>query len=208
MDTPIKDGGGGRSVQEAVSYAVGHRIRVEIITALHDLDSASAVELSRIVHQPLSTVTHHLSELLKAGSIHIDRTERVKSVNQHHYRLFNPIFVSDEDMEKLTDEERNEIARVILQSLTAEALASFWADYLPHDPRSFLAWNWFNVDARGRDEIADEQIRSWQRIREIAEQSAARCQESGEEETSVVVAGLSFKRARTAPMRENEHESW
>jgi DNA-binding transcriptional ArsR family regulator len=209
MGTPFEKVSTSRSFEEAVSYAVGHRIRVEIIVALHDLDTASAIELSRIVHQPLSTVTHHLRELLKAGSIHIDRTEKVKSVNQHHYKLINPLFYTDEEMQALSEEERKEVTRVVLQGLTAEALASFWAGYLHDDPRSFLGWNWFNVDARGREDIADEQARSWRRIREIEEEATARCEESGAERTSIVVAGLGFKRSRPAARRENEgFDAW
>ena len=77
------------------------------------------------------------------------------------------------------------------------------------DPRSFLGWNWFNVDDQGRGEIADEQARSWRRIREIEEEAAARCEESGEERASIVVAGLGFKRSRPAARRENEgFDAW
>lgn len=208
MGTSVDKAEGSRGFQEAVSYAVGHRIRVEIIAALHDLGSASATELSRVVHQPLSTVTHHLTELLKSGSLRIERTEKVKSVNQHFYTVVNPLFLSDEEMQALPDEERQEVCRVVLQSLTAEALASFWSGDLPNDPRLFLCWNWFNVDAKGRADIADEQVRFWRRVREIEEEATDRCAESGEEPFSLVVAGLSYPRWRTAARPENEHESW
>jgi len=209
MSTSVERSESSRGFQDSVSYAIGHRIRVEIIVALNDLITASAIELSRVVHQPLSTVTHHLRELLKSGSIHIDRTEKVKSVNQHHYRLAAPMFYTDEEMQGLSEEERKEVCRVFLQALTAEALASFWSGCLPKDPRSVLVWNWFNVDVKGREDIADEQARSWHRITEIEEEAAARCEGSGEERFSVVVSGLSFKRSRTAPPRENEkHDSW
>jgi len=208
MGTSIENAKGSRGFQEAVSYAVGHRVRVEIIAALHDLDCASAVELSRVVHQPLSTVTHHVGELLKAGSIRIERTEKVKSVNQHFYTLINPLFLSDEEMQELSEEERQEVCRVLLQGLTAEALASFWSGDLPKDPRLFISWNWFNVDAEGRAKIADEQVRFWRRIRAIEEEAQERCAETGDEASSVVVAGLSFPRWRTAVRPENENESW
>jgi DNA-binding transcriptional ArsR family regulator len=208
MGTSFEQAEGSRGYQEAVSYAIGHRIRVEIISALHDLGSASAVELSRVVHQPLSTVTHHVGELLKSGSIHIERTEKVKSVNQHYYKLINPLFLSDEEMQELSEDERNEVCRVLLQGMTAEALAAFWNGDLANDPHLFLAWNWFNVDAQGRQEIAEEQIRSWRRIREIEAEATKRCAESGEEPASLVVGGLSFPRWRTAPKARNERERW
>lgn len=208
MGTSIEQTEGSRGFEEAVSYAIGHRIRVEIISALHDLGSASAVELSRVVHQPLSTVTHHVGELLKSGSIHIERTEKVKSVNQHYYKLINPLFLDDEEMQELSEDERKEVCRVLLQGLTAEALAAFWSGDLSNDPRLFIAWDWFNVDAKGRADIADEQVRFWRRIREIEEEATKRCTESEDEPFSLVVAGLSYPRWRTAPKAENKRESW
>lgn len=208
MGTQIEKTEGNRGFQDAVSYAVGHRIRVEIIAALHDLGTASAIELSRVVRQPLSTVTHHLTELLKSGSLIIDRTEKVKSVNQHFYAVINPVFLNDEEMQALPEEERLEVCRVILQSLMAEAMAAFWTGDLPRDPRLFLCWNWFNVDEKGRADIADEQARFWRRAREVEEEAKERCAESGEEPFSLIVTGLSFKRWRTAEKRVNEHETW
>jgi DNA-binding transcriptional ArsR family regulator len=198
MSAPEKDGKGNRALQDAVSYAIGHRVRVEILVALHDLESASAAELARIVHQPLSTVTHHVDELLKSGSIRVERTEKVRSVDQRFYRVVNPIFFTDEEVAAMSEEEQADLCRFMIQSMTAEALAAFWAGTLIPDPRLFLSWSWFNVDEEGRAEIADEQLRSWQRIREVESKAAARCAESGEEPFSLMVSSFSFKRSRTA----------
>jgi DNA-binding transcriptional ArsR family regulator len=198
MTASGRDGKGEREVQDAVSYAVGHRIRVEIRAALHER-SASAIELSRIVHQPLSTVTHHIGALLEAGSIRVERTERVRSVEQRFYRVADPLYVSDEELREMAEEERQECCRVILESLVAEALAGFWAGKLTSDPRVFLTWTWFNVDARGREEIADEQLRSWRRLEEIEAKAAARCARSGADTTSVQVSSIGFERPRSVP---------
>jgi DNA-binding transcriptional ArsR family regulator len=198
MTIPAHDKG-NRELQEAVSYAIGHRIRVEILVALHDLETASATELARLVHQPLSTVTYHIDELLKSGSIRVDRTEKVRSVEQRIYGVVNPIFFTDEELAAMSDDEHGDVCRFVLQSMAAEALAAFWAGKLtPADPRLFLAWSWFNVDEEGRAEIADEQLRSWKRIREAERKSAARCAASGEKPFSVMVTSLSFHRSRTA----------
>jgi DNA-binding transcriptional ArsR family regulator len=189
---------GGRGHQQAVSYAVGHRIRVEILAALHE-GSASAKELARRVRQPLSTVTHHIGELLEAGSIQVERTEKVRSVDQRFYAVPGHWFASDKEMREETEEERLESCRVILESMVAEALAGFWAGKLTSDPRVFLTWTWFNVDPQGREEIADEQLRSWKRLEEIEAQAAARRQRSGEDHVSVVVSSVGFERAAAAP---------
>lgn len=199
MDTSAGEGERSRSLQEAVSYAVGHRIRVEILATLHEREDASANELARIVRQPLSTVTHHIAELLKSGSIEIARTEKVRSVNQHFYRVAGSFFLSDEEMAAMPEEERQEVCRMVLQALTAEALTAFWGGTLTSDPRVCLIWSWFNVDQEGREAIADEQARSWQRIQEIEAEAAARRAESGAEAVSVLVSLLGFERCRTAP---------
>lgn len=188
----------GREIPDAVSYAVGHRIRVELLAALHDCGSASATELARLVHHPLSTVTHHIGELLKSGSILVERTEKVRSVEQRFYCAINPLFFTDEELEAMPEGERQAVVGATLQALVAESLCSLWTGALTNDPRLFLCWNWFNVDAQGRADIAEEQLRSWRRIREIERESASRCAESGEERFSVLVSGTSCKRARTA----------
>ena len=189
---------GGRAMPDVVSYAVGHRIRVELLAALNDLGSASTIELARIVHQPLSTVTHHIGELLKAGSIFVERTEKVRSVEQRFYSTVKPLYITDEEMQEMSEEDRVAVAGITLQAMIAESLSAFWAGHLTTDPRIFLCWSWFNVDAKGRAEIADEQLRSWKRIREIEREAQERCEETGDEPFSVFVSSSSFNRSRTA----------
>lgn len=196
MTTSVRWGEGDREIQDALSYAVGHRIRVEILTALHEVESASAMELARTVRQPLSTVSHHVSELLKSDSISVERTEKVRSVEQRFYRLHSPLFVSDSEWAKMSVAERQKTCGTVLQSLMAEALAAFGAGRIAADPRQVTCWAWFNVDARGRAEIAEEQLRSWQRLEEIEAEAGARCAESGERPTTILVSSLGFERVR------------
>jgi DNA-binding transcriptional ArsR family regulator len=191
---PRKD----RSVEETVSYAVGHRVRIEVLAA-HNERSYSAGELARIVRQPLSTVTHHIEELLKAGSIEVARTKKIRNIDQNFYRAVEVPFFSDEEMVSKTPEERQVIYGLILQASLAEALASFWAGKITADPRVVMAWRWFNVDAQGRKDIADEQARSWERVQEIESESTARRLESGEEATSIIVTLFGYERSRTSP---------
>jgi DNA-binding transcriptional ArsR family regulator len=195
--TTVEGGDRSRSVEEAVSYAVGHRIRVEILGTLNER-VASANELAALVHEPLSTVTHHVEELLKAGSIEIAKTERVRNINQNFYRAVELPFFSDEQMAALPPEARQEIYGVILQAVMAEALAAFWAGKITTDPRAWLSWRWFNVDAQGRQAIAEEQARSWERLREIEAESTTRRAESGEEAVSIIVSSLGHERFRPA----------
>jgi DNA-binding transcriptional ArsR family regulator len=177
---------------------VGHRIRVEILTALHEVESASAMELARIVRQPLSTVTHHIRELLKSDSICVERTEKVRSVDQRFYSLLSPIYVGNEEWAGMSEAERQKTCGTVLQSLMAEALAAFGAGKIAADPKQVTCWAWFNVDEQGRTAIAEEQIRSWRRLDEIEEEASARCAESGAERSTILVSSLGFERVRPA----------
>jgi DNA-binding transcriptional ArsR family regulator len=56
-----------RTIEEAVSYALGHRIRIEVLGILNE-GPRSPSELARMVKQPLSTVGHHIKELRESRS--------------------------------------------------------------------------------------------------------------------------------------------
>jgi len=107
-------------------------------------------------------------------------------------------FFTDEDMESLSFEARQEIYGLIIQAATAEAMASFAAGKISADPRAVMAWKWFNVDAQGRQDIADEVARSWDRVSEIEAESNNRCAKSGEPTTTVIVTSFNYERTRRA----------
>lgn len=50
-----------RSLEEAVSYAIAHRIRIEILCLLNET-VYSATELAELTHWPLTTIGHHIKK--------------------------------------------------------------------------------------------------------------------------------------------------
>jgi DNA-binding transcriptional ArsR family regulator len=188
----------GKSIEEVVSYAVGHRIRVQVLVILSE-GVFSPDQIAQMIEEPTNKVSHHVKELLDAGSIEVAKTEQVRNTLQHYYRAVEMPYYSDEDIAAMTPEQRQVTYGLTLQQIMAEAMAAFWAGKLIDDPRVWLGQRWFNVDERGRDEIADEQARSWERIHEIEAASINRCANSGESANSVIVAQLGFKRERTGP---------
>lgn len=185
-----------RTVEEAVSYAVGHRIRVEVLSALNER-SYSASELSKVVHQPLSTVSHHIDELLNSKSIEIAARKEVGNVTQTFYRAVDVSLYSEEEMAALDPEARQAIYGVILQNATAEAIASLWAGKISEDPRAHMTWAWFTVDDEGRRLLANEMETWWGRLYEIEAEAAARRAESGENGKSMIVTMFGYERSRT-----------
>jgi DNA-binding transcriptional ArsR family regulator len=187
-----------KSIEEVVTYALSHRTRVYVLTILNE-GTFTPDQIARIVGQPLNTVSHHIKELLEAGSIELAKTERVRNATQHYYRAVQQPYYSDEETAAMTPQQRQVIIGLIIQCLTAEALAAFWAGKMHSDPRIRLSWRWFNLDAQGRDDLADEQERHWERVREIEVEATNRRAKSGEDARSIVVAQMGFERERTGP---------
>lgn len=184
-----------RSFEDAVSYAIAHRIRIEVLCLLNEA-VYSATELSEITHWPLSTISHHIKEMLNSSSIEVARIEKVRNVDQHFYRAVELPIVSDAEAALLTDDVKQQYAGVVLQAIMAESQAAFRAQKLNRDPRVRMMWNWFNLDEQGRDELAQEQHESWERISEIEGRSANRRAISGERATTMVAVTMSFERSR------------
>lgn len=194
----IRLGQGKRGVGEAVGYALKHRRRVEILCLLNEGEH-NRYELAASVDEDPHKIKHHLKELLDEGSIELAYSKRVGNMMQHYYRAIEVPFFSDEDIKELRPEERQALAGVVLQAVMAEALAALRAGKMASDRRVWLSWRWFHVDAQGREDIADEQARHWERVRECEAESTDRCAKSGEPTRSIVVASLGHLRCRRAP---------
>jgi DNA-binding transcriptional ArsR family regulator len=184
-----------RSVEEAVAYSVAHRIRIEILCILN-AGTYSASELAKLICLPLTTISHHIKELLKSGSIELARVEKVRNTDQHFYRANELPFISDEEAKALPQEVKQQYAAVILQAIIAESLGALWTGKLNNDPGVRMMWRWYNLDTQGRQELADEQRDSWERIGEIEARSTNRRAKSGEEPKTLIAAALGFERSR------------
>jgi DNA-binding transcriptional ArsR family regulator len=190
----------GKTIEEAISHSIGHRMRIEVLAALHE-GPATASELAKVVHQPLSLLTYHIDELLKFGAIAIAYTQMSGSIEQNVYCVVRLPFFTDEDWRRMTPQERQVTSALILQAAMAEALTSLWAGKFHSDLRVMVAWNRIVLDEQGHDDLADEQARSWQRIEEIETEAAVRLTQTGESGLTYVVTSLGYERSRnSAPL--------
>lgn len=190
--------GKARDVAEAVASAVAHRLRVDILTVLHD-GPASQKELSAELREPLGKITHHVNELSEAGAIEVAFTKMVGNVEQNYWRAIKTSSYWPEDLAKLTVAEHQELSRTIVQSMMAELLASLRAGRLAGDPYSATAWDRVWLDERGYQDLNKATDVFFERMHEIAAESAGRSEESGEERKPYIGAVMAFRRSRTEP---------
>jgi len=187
-----------KSIEEVVGYALNHRIRVQTLTLLNE-GTYTPDQIAKIIEEPLNKVSHHIRELHEGGSIELAEVRKARNADQHFYRAVEMPFYSDEEVWAMPPQQRQVSAGIVLQCMFAEAMSAFWAGKIRDDPRTWLAWRWFNVDEQGRQDVANEQQRFWDRMQEIEGEATARRIQSGEEARSIVVADMGFERERTAP---------
>lgn len=72
---------GWQKLEEALSYALGHRIRIEILCLLNEAVYSTA-ELTDHTPWSLPVVSYHVKELLNKGSIEIADVKKVRNVDQ------------------------------------------------------------------------------------------------------------------------------
>jgi Helix-turn-helix domain len=190
-------GQGTRGVEDSVSFSLGNRLRIEIRAALHE-GPATAAQLAEIVGEPRENLNHPLAEMLKDGSIGIAKTEKVGNMERRHYCVVELPHFSDEEVAAMSRDERQALCAMAVQAASTEALASLWAGKMATDPRVFLGWNRINLDRQGREELADEESRSWCRRHEIEAESANRRAETGEVGSMCIITSFAYERSRTS----------
>lgn len=185
-----------KRIEETVQYALGHRIRVNVLIVLNE-GTYTAAQLAQVIGEPLNNVSNHLRKMLDDGSIEIAREERKGNVVQYWYRAVEIPCYSQEEAEAMTPAQQQVTVGAIVQSATAEVFAALYAGKL-RDPRSVLFWHWYNVDSQGREDLEAENVRYLERVREIEAESANRRAVSGEDAESMLINLAVFERARKA----------
>lgn len=186
----------GRGIEEVVSFSMGHRTRIEILTLLNEA-TYTPDQIAEILGEPLGRVTHHINELADRGAIELAKTEPARNWTRHYYRAVEQPYISEEQALQMTPQQRQIFVGVVLQSIMAESMSAFWAGNLIDEPdHTMLVWRWFNVDRQGKEELIEELASSWDRVQQIETRSTERRLETNEEAVSMIVAMQGFRRSR------------
>lgn len=185
-----------KKIEEAIQYALGHKIRVHILIVLNE-GIYTAAQLAEIVDEPLNNVSNHLGKMLEDGSVEVAKEERRGNVIQYWYKAVEIPYYSQEAAEEMTHLQRHMTAGAIYQSGSAEVMAALYAGKLA-DPRAVVHWDWYNVDQQGREEMEAENRRYLARLREIEVEATNRRAKTDEEPISMLVNLDVFERVRKA----------
>ncbi|HTR75366.1 MAG TPA: winged helix-turn-helix domain-containing protein [Solirubrobacterales bacterium] len=189
----------GKRIEDVVSYAIGHRTRVQLLIVLNQ-GTYCASELSDIIGEPITRVSNHLKELADGGSIEVAETRRRRNFDQHFYRAIEIPEHSKEELIAMHPLERQVTVGLVVQSLLAEIMAALWAGKISDDPDHCVVWDRLNLDEQGHREITEEQERHWERLEQIEKESLIRSARNGTDTTPYIVSILGFERGRKAPV--------
>jgi DNA-binding transcriptional ArsR family regulator len=184
-----------RSNEDAAGFALAHRTRVEILAALNEADRSES-ELVRLLHLPQSTVQYHLSELIKAGSVEVAATERVRGLERWTYRgIAMGDFLADE-IGDWSFEKRQAFWAFVIQSAGAEELAALHAGTISREEKPWLGWARFNLDEQGVADAYDTLEDCWSRLRAIEAESDQRQAGDSENLRTFVYSLSGYPRSR------------
>jgi DNA-binding transcriptional ArsR family regulator len=186
-------------IEDAVSFALGHEVRLEMLSMLNERER-NAAELARLLHTTLSVAQHHLAALVKAGSVEEAERRHVGNHVVRFYRAVSRSHFSAEEMAEMDPVEQRVTVGLALQNSFAEHLSAFrGGEMRGSDPLLALFWNWYNVDETGRHEITEELEESWDRVQQIEARSVERRLRTGEDAQTLVVSMIAHPRVRPAP---------
>lgn len=194
-----------RLPEEAPTYPLNHRIRQESLIILHE-GEFSAADIAEMIGEDTPHVTNHLRDLYDAGCIEFVGYQGKGNFKKAVYRAVARPFTSREEAEKMTLDERQEVAGVHLQWTLVEAVAAYRSKKMVSNVNHVVMSDEPCLDAEGRIELEDFFTACWngdsevlerlKSVQDIAARAANRMVKSGETGVTIVASLMAFERAR------------
>ena len=180
-----------RSLDTTLAAILAHPLRCRILTIL-DTRVASPKQMSDELGVPVGNVSYHARCLAELGAIEMVETRPRRGATEHFYRAISRPVVKKEEIADLSVEQRQSIARLAFQLLTADAGTSLGANVLGKRPEHSMVRLPGHVDQLGWAELAEIFTDAYERILDVMAVSVERLGQAKEPTSIPVVAGLTF----------------
>jgi DNA-binding transcriptional ArsR family regulator len=171
--------------------ALGHPLRLRIVTAITERGEASPVELARDFKHPLSTVSHHTRVLRDLGWIELTRTEPRRGAVEHFYRAVTRPFIDDDEWERLPVPMRRGLAGQTLREIFSQA-ARAGENGGFDDAGACVARMPLELDQRGWRELSEVLTDVCRRADAIQRRSDSRTRRRSDPRTAVRASNLAI----------------
>ena len=153
--------------------ALGHPLRMRLLTFITERGEASPVQMSRALDEPLASVSHHMRLLRDLGYVELSRTEQRRGALEHYYRAVAAPFLDDEHWELLPAPVRRRMAAQLLRQVFRDAAAAGQSGGFDA-PSAHIARMVLDLDARGWRDLSRAVLTLLKRAEAIQERSDAR----------------------------------
>jgi DNA-binding transcriptional ArsR family regulator len=171
--------------------AMNHPVRAAVLGILAERTSSPA-EMARELDEDLSNVSYHTKQLVELECAELVSTRPVRGALEHFYRGTERHLLDTEEWEDLdpvmAENLVSEVMQKILDNFVSAVRAKAFRDAEFHLTRTPLVF-----DQQGLEETLAAHERTRQELLEIADRSAARMVESGEEGINVSSSQACFK---------------
>lgn len=180
-----------KKLDAALGAAISHPLRARALTILADR-VASSVEIARELREETTAVSYHVRALREHGLVEEVGSRQVRGATEHFYRATVRPFVSPEEEEKMTPEERIVFAKVIFSVLGANAAIALEAGTLVERTDHFATRLPLRVDETGWSDLHEAYSELFERVYEIQAESAERLADSPDDAGIPTISFLSF----------------
>jgi DNA-binding transcriptional ArsR family regulator len=162
-----------RSIEQRIVKALGHPLRVRILTILNDR-VASPNELHKQLEEGLSQVSYHIKVLRDFEMIEQVKTEPRRGAVEHFYRATNRVFIPSWVAKAWPKSARSGVASTILEEIEVDLAESIKADLFNDRPDHVVTRDPRTLDGKGREEAEEAAADFFKRYEEIGMESDRR----------------------------------
>ncbi|HSS50796.1 MAG TPA: hypothetical protein VLX28_17795 [Thermoanaerobaculia bacterium] len=185
-----------RQPVEALTHAINHWIRVEILAIFHEGDYAAGEVADMIGGVDVKAVTGHIHDLYESGCIEFAGTKMIGGFARPVYRAIAMPMVTSEVYRSMAIPERHDLNGAVTQAILTETVSSYAAGKMDEDEDLYLVWDAPYLDTQGEREMHDHLAESYEQAKKIHAKSANRMAKSGEKGHTKVVGFLGYRRGR------------
>ncbi len=172
--------------------ALGHELRVEILTILNER-MASPNELAKELDEGLSQVSYHVKVLKDYECIRLVKTEPRRGAVEHYYRATSRAFLTDRDWQQLPESVRPGLSADLFELIVNDTVAALETGAFDARVDRHMSWTPLVLDEKGWKEMIKLMDGSLERVLKIQADSSSRLGKSGEDGLTATVAMLGFE---------------
>jgi DNA-binding transcriptional ArsR family regulator len=182
---------GGPQVDQNLMKALGHPLRIGILTVLNDR-IASPNELSKELEEGLSQISYHVKVLKDYRMIRMVKTEPRRGAVEHYYRAVEEVFLPSWQMKLMPKSGRRSSYNRVLVELEEDMCESLESGAFDKRPDWVVARDPGAIDGQGRGEAEQAAADFLKRYKEIKIAARQRIADKESESVPTTLAVLIF----------------